>query len=64
MVLLIRTKKFGGIWSSGENVTGLYMGGRQIFETSHEVHKREENNNLNNRLIDKLLIQMSLLMLY
>jgi hypothetical protein len=40
MVLLIRTKSFGGIWSSGEGSMGLYMGGRQIFETSQEVHKR------------------------
>jgi hypothetical protein len=40
MVLLIRTKSFGGILSFGENVMALYMGGRQIFETSQEVHKR------------------------
>jgi hypothetical protein len=40
MVLLIRTKSFGEIWSSGEHSMTLYMGGRQIFETSHEVHKR------------------------
>jgi hypothetical protein len=26
---------------------GLYMGGRQIFETSHEVHIREEDNKFN-----------------
>jgi hypothetical protein len=39
-VLLIETKTFGGIWSFGENYMGLYMGGRQIFETSKEVHKR------------------------
>jgi hypothetical protein len=38
-----------------------YMGGRQIFESPQEVHKREEDNKSNNRLIDKLLIQMSLL---
>jgi hypothetical protein len=38
--LLIETKSFGGIWSFGENVMALYMGGRQIFETSQEVHKR------------------------
>jgi hypothetical protein len=42
----------------------LYMGGRQIFETSQEVHIREEDNKSNNRLIDKLLVQMSLLLLY
>jgi hypothetical protein len=42
----------------------LYMGGRQIFETSQEVYKREDDNKSNNRLIDKLLIQMSLLVLY
>jgi hypothetical protein len=39
-VLLIETKSFGGIWSSGEDSMTLYMGGRQIFETSQEVHKR------------------------
>jgi hypothetical protein len=39
-VLLIETKSFGGIWSFAENVMALYMGGRQIFETSQEVHKR------------------------
>jgi hypothetical protein len=41
--LLIETKFFDGIWSFGEHSMGLYMGGRQIFETSHEVHKREDN---------------------
>jgi hypothetical protein len=39
-VLLMKTKSFGGIWSFGENAMGIYMGGRQIFETSQEVHKR------------------------
>jgi hypothetical protein len=39
-VLLIETKSFGGIWSFGEHSIGIYMGGRQIFETSQEVHKR------------------------
>jgi hypothetical protein len=41
-VLLIETKSFGGIWSFGEHSMGIYthMGGRQIFETSQEVHKR------------------------
>jgi hypothetical protein len=39
-ILLIETKCFGRIWSFGENAMGLYMGGRQIFETSQEVHKR------------------------
>jgi hypothetical protein len=39
-VLLIETKSFGGIWTSGENAMGLYMGGRQIFESSPEVHNR------------------------
>jgi hypothetical protein len=39
-VLLIREKSFGEIWSFGENVMALYMGGRKIFETSQEVHKR------------------------
>jgi hypothetical protein len=39
--LLIETKRFGGIWSFGEHSMGIYyIGGRQIFETSHEVHKR------------------------
>jgi hypothetical protein len=40
LILLIETKSFGEIWSFGENVMALYMGGRQIFETSQEVHKR------------------------
>jgi hypothetical protein len=40
MVLLIRAKSFGGIWSFGEDSMGIYMGGRQIFETSKEVHER------------------------
>jgi hypothetical protein len=39
-VLLIETKSFGGIRSFGEHSMGIYIGGRQIFETSHEVHKR------------------------
>jgi hypothetical protein len=39
-VLLIETKSFGGIWSFGEHSMGKYTGGRQIFETSQEVHKR------------------------
>jgi hypothetical protein len=39
-ILLIETKSFGGIWSSGDNSMTLYMGGRQIFEMSQEVHKR------------------------
>jgi hypothetical protein len=38
--VLIETKSFGGIWSFGEDSMGLYVGGRQIFETSQEVHKR------------------------
>jgi hypothetical protein len=54
IIALIETKSFGGIWSFGEDSMGLYggiwsfgehsmrkyMGGRQIFETSQEVHKR------------------------
>jgi hypothetical protein len=39
-VLLIETKGFGGIWSFGEHSMGIYMGDRQIFETSQEEHKR------------------------
>jgi hypothetical protein len=39
-VLLIETKSFGRIWSFGEHSMGKYTGGRQIFETSQEVHKR------------------------
>jgi hypothetical protein len=42
----------------------LYMGGKQIFETSQEVHKRGEDNKSNKQFIAKLLIQMSLLVLY
>jgi hypothetical protein len=41
-VLVIETKSFGGIWSFGEDSMTLYMGGRQIFETSQEVHRRGE----------------------
>jgi hypothetical protein len=41
------------------------MGGRQIFETSQEVHIREEDNNKSNReIMAKLLVQMSFLLLY
>jgi hypothetical protein len=39
-VLLKETKSFGGIWSFGKDSMTLYMGGRQIFETSQEVHNR------------------------
>jgi hypothetical protein len=39
-VLLIVTKKIGCIWSFGEHSMGLYMGGRQTFETSQEVHNK------------------------
>jgi hypothetical protein len=39
-ILLIETNSFGGIWSFDEDSMGIYMGGRQIFETSQEVHKR------------------------
>jgi hypothetical protein len=46
------TKSFGGIWSFGENAMGLNMGGRQIFEMSHEVHKIEEDNRSNKRIMD------------
>jgi hypothetical protein len=42
----------------------LYLGGRQIFETSQEVHIKEEDNKLNKQVIAKLLLQMSLLVLY
>jgi hypothetical protein len=52
----VETKSFGGIWSSGEDSMTLYMGGRQIFETSHEVHIREDNNKLNKQVTDKLLV--------
>jgi hypothetical protein len=41
-VLLIETKRFGGIWSFGEHSMGIYMGGRQIYESPQEVHKRGE----------------------
>jgi hypothetical protein len=39
----------------------LYMGDRQIFETSQEVHIREEDNKSNKQVMDKLLIPMPLL---
>jgi hypothetical protein len=39
-VLVIETKSVGGILSFGEDSMTLYMGGRQIFEASQEVHKR------------------------
>jgi hypothetical protein len=64
MILLIETKSSSAIWSSGEHYMTLYMGGRQIFESPHEVHKREEDNKSNKQVIAKLLIQMSLLVLY
>jgi hypothetical protein len=58
-----RDKKFWlnlVIW--GTFYVGIYMGGRQIFETSQEIHKRGDDNKSNNKLIDKVLIQMSLLL--
>jgi hypothetical protein len=43
----------------------LYMDDRQIFETSQEVHIREEDNKSNKQVMAKVLIQkMSLLVLY
>jgi hypothetical protein len=36
----METKSFGGIWSFGKDFMGKYVGGRQIFETSQELHKR------------------------
>jgi hypothetical protein len=63
MVLLIREKSLGEIWSFWENVMALYMDGRQIFKTSKR-YIREEDNKSNNQVMDKLLIQMSLLVLY
>jgi hypothetical protein len=39
-ILLIETKSFGWMWSFGEDSMTLYVGGRQIFETSQEVQKR------------------------
>jgi hypothetical protein len=39
-----------------------YMGGRQISESPQEI--REEDNKLNKQVIAKLLVQMSLLVLY
>jgi hypothetical protein len=42
---------------------GIYMGGRQNFETSQEVHKREEDNKSNKQVIAKVLIQMSLIII-
>ena len=53
----------GVIWSSGENSMKIYMGGRQIFESPQEVHKRGRLK-INNGLIDKVLVQMSLILLY
>jgi hypothetical protein len=37
---LIERKSFSVIWSFGENSMRLYRDGRQIFESSQEVHKR------------------------
>jgi hypothetical protein len=42
---------------------GMYRDGRQIFELPQEVH-REEDNKSNRRIIAKVLVQMSLLVLY
>jgi hypothetical protein len=39
-VLLVETKRFGGIRSSEEHYMTLYMGCRKIFESPQEVHKR------------------------
>jgi hypothetical protein len=63
MVLLIKTKRFGGIWSFGEDFMGKYVGGRQIFER-HKRYIREEDKKFNKQVMVKLLIQMSLLVLY
>jgi hypothetical protein len=49
-------KKFGGIWSSGEDSMGLYMGGRQISKR-HKRYIRKEDNKFNKEVMDKLLIQ-------
>ena len=40
-----------------------YVGGRQIFETSQEVHERGELK-IKNTVIDKVLLQKSLLVFY
>jgi hypothetical protein len=58
LVRLIERKSFSVFWSFGKNSMRLYKDGMQIFESPQEVHKR------GNRVIDNLLIQMSLLMLY
>jgi hypothetical protein len=45
----------------GENAMGLYMGGRQIFESPQDVHfliREAEENKLNKQIMDKLLIQI------
>jgi hypothetical protein len=63
MVLLIRTKSFGEILSFGENAMGYtWVAGR--FSKRHKRYIREEDNKSNKQVMDKLLIQMSLLVLY
>jgi hypothetical protein len=42
---------------------GIYMGGRQISKR-HKRYIREEDNKSNKQVMDQLLIQMSLLLLY
>jgi hypothetical protein len=63
MVLLMRTKSFGEIWSFGENVMALFMGAGR-FSKRHKRCIREEDDIFNEEVMDKLLIQMSLLVLY
>jgi hypothetical protein len=56
-----RDKKFWlnlVIWGKYYGV--IYMGGRQIFESAQEVHKR---GGLNKRIIANRIIQYSLLLL-
>jgi hypothetical protein len=63
-VLFTRGKSFGCIWSLGTMLWGyiIWVAGR--FLNRHKRCIREEDNKLNKQVIAKLLIQMSLLVLY
>jgi hypothetical protein len=62
-VLLIETKSFGVIWSFGEMLWGyIWVPGR--FSKLHNSYIREEDYKSNKQIMDKLLVQMSLLVSY
>jgi hypothetical protein len=63
-VLLIETESSGGIWSFGEHSMTFYIWVADRFSKRHMRCIREEDNKSNIQIMDKLLVQMSLLVLY